>query len=127
MSKLKLYHCKGARSLRPLWMLEELGLSYELHVLPFPPRVLAKLDHPNVVYITDFGVGDTGLGDGSRVPKDSARIEALGAVDELFLTSSVRELVSVVRVDDVAIGRGRPGPVFRRLLDAYRRAALRGG
>jgi glutathione S-transferase len=40
--QLKLYHCKGARSLRPLWMLEELGLPYELHVLPFPPRVLAK-------------------------------------------------------------------------------------
>jgi glutathione S-transferase len=39
---LKLYHCKGARSLRPLWMLEELGLAYELHVLPFPPRALAK-------------------------------------------------------------------------------------
>jgi cob(I)alamin adenosyltransferase len=27
--------------------------------------------------------GETGLGDGSRVPKDDARIEALGAVDEL--------------------------------------------
>lgn len=41
-NKLTLYHCKGARSLRPLWMLEELGLPYELHVLPFPPRVLQK-------------------------------------------------------------------------------------
>ena len=41
-AKLKLYHCKGARSLRPLWMLEELGLDYELHNLPFPPRVLQK-------------------------------------------------------------------------------------
>ena len=39
---LKLYHCKGARSLRPLWMLEELELPYELVVLPFPPRVFAK-------------------------------------------------------------------------------------
>jgi glutathione S-transferase len=39
---LTLYHCKNARSLRPLWMLEELGLDYELHVLPFPPRVLQK-------------------------------------------------------------------------------------
>jgi len=39
---LKLYHCKNARSLRPLWMLEELGLPYELTVLPFPPRVFAK-------------------------------------------------------------------------------------
>ncbi len=27
--------------------------------------------------------GTTGLGDGSRVPKDDARIEAIGAVDEL--------------------------------------------
>jgi cob(I)alamin adenosyltransferase len=27
--------------------------------------------------------GSTGLGDGSRVPKDSARIEAIGTVDEL--------------------------------------------
>ena len=42
MTKLKLYHCKNARSLRPLWMLEELGLDYELTVLPFPPRVLHK-------------------------------------------------------------------------------------
>ncbi len=39
---LRLYHCKDARSLRPLWMLEELELSYELTVLPFPPRVFAK-------------------------------------------------------------------------------------
>ena len=37
-----LYHCLSARSFRPLWTLEELGLPYTLHVLPFPPRVLAR-------------------------------------------------------------------------------------
>ena len=37
-----LYHCKGARSLRPLWTMEEMGLEYELETLPFPPRVLKK-------------------------------------------------------------------------------------
>ena len=37
-----LYHCHGARSFRPLWMLEEMGLPYDLRMLPFPPRVLAK-------------------------------------------------------------------------------------
>lgn len=42
MTKLKLYHCPQSRSIRPLWMLEELGLDYELHVLPFPPRALQK-------------------------------------------------------------------------------------
>jgi glutathione S-transferase len=39
---ITLYHCDGARSFRPLWMMEELGLAYELKMLPFPPRVLAK-------------------------------------------------------------------------------------
>ena len=37
-----LYHCKDARSLRVLWTLEEMGLPYELHALPFPPRVLQR-------------------------------------------------------------------------------------
>ncbi|KIZ39470.1 MULTISPECIES: glutathione S-transferase family protein [Rhodopseudomonas] len=39
---ITLYHCHAARSFRPLWMLEEQGLAYELKMLPFPPRVLAK-------------------------------------------------------------------------------------
>jgi len=39
---MKLYHCVDARSLRPLWALEEMGLPYELEVLPFPPRVFKK-------------------------------------------------------------------------------------
>jgi cob(I)alamin adenosyltransferase len=33
--------------------------------------------------------GETGLGDGSRVPKDSARIQALGDIDELNSTLGV--------------------------------------
>lgn len=41
-SKLRLYHCPGARSFRVLWTLEEMGLPYELTVLPFPPRVHAR-------------------------------------------------------------------------------------
>src|ERR1700755_2906997 len=39
---ITLFHCDAARSFRPLWMLEELGLPYELRMLPFPPRVFAK-------------------------------------------------------------------------------------
>jgi glutathione S-transferase len=35
---MTLYHCMSARSFRPLWMLEELGLAYDLRMLPFPPR-----------------------------------------------------------------------------------------
>ncbi|MEJ7927502.1 glutathione S-transferase family protein [Sphingobium sp. AN641] len=39
---LTLYHCREARSLRPLWALEEMGLPYQPVPLPFPPRALAK-------------------------------------------------------------------------------------
>ena len=35
---IKLYHCKGARSVRPLWTLEEMGIAYELESMKFPPR-----------------------------------------------------------------------------------------
>ncbi len=37
---MKLWHCADARSFRPLWALEALGLTYELEMLPFPPRFL---------------------------------------------------------------------------------------
>lgn len=61
---MKLWHCGGARSLRPLWTLEELGLDYELVVLPFPPRVfdrsfLAVNSLGTVPYFTDGEVGMT--------------------------------------------------------------------
>jgi len=39
---IELYHCMNARSFRPLWTLEEMGLAYDLKMLPFPPRVLAR-------------------------------------------------------------------------------------
>lgn len=42
MKPVVLHHCVSARSFRPLWMLEELELPYELKMLPFPPRALAR-------------------------------------------------------------------------------------
>jgi branched-chain amino acid aminotransferase len=40
--------------------------------------------------------------------------------DEVFITSSVREVVPVVRVDDVTVGQGKPGPITQRVAAAYR-------
>ena len=37
-TKPKLWHCENARSLRPLWALEEMGIDYDVVMLPFPPR-----------------------------------------------------------------------------------------
>ena len=44
----------------------------------------------------------------------------LFGADEAFLTSTTREIVPIVRVDDHIIGTGCPGPVTMRLLDAFR-------
>ena len=51
------------------------------------------------------------------------RDEDLFAADEAFLTSTTRELVPIVRVDDRPIGAGTPGPVTRALLAAFRTKA----
>ncbi|MES1254096.1 MAG: aminotransferase class IV [Acidobacteriota bacterium] len=48
--------------------------------------------------------------------------DLLGA-DEAFLTSTTREIVPIVQVDDRAIGSGVPGPVTRALLEAFRASA----
>jgi branched-chain amino acid aminotransferase len=47
----------------------------------------------------------------------------LDTADEAFLTSTTREIVPVVRVDDRVIGAGRPGPVTRQLLAEFRARA----
>ena len=36
---IKIYNCEGSRGVRPIWTLEEMGVDYEVEMLPFPPRV----------------------------------------------------------------------------------------
>ena len=47
----------------------------------------------------------------------------LDTADEVFITSTTRELSPVTRIDERVIGTGRPGPVTMKLLDGYRRRA----
>jgi branched-chain amino acid aminotransferase len=51
------------------------------------------------------------------------RDEDLFGADESFLTSTTREVVPIVQVDDRKIGAGKPGPVTLALLEGYRRKA----
>jgi branched-chain amino acid aminotransferase len=53
---------------------------------------------------------------------DTGEIER---ADEMFLTSSTREVVPISSVDGKLIGSGRPGPVTQALLSAYREAIER--
>ena len=41
--------------------------------------------------------------------------------DEVIISSSSKELLPVIRIDDTIIGRGKAGPVYHELLDEFRR------
>jgi len=43
----------------------------------------------------------------------------LNAAEEVWLTSSTREILPVTRLDQRAVGNGRPGPVWRRMMSLY--------
>ncbi|BBE32779.1 glutathione S-transferase family protein [Sphingosinicella microcystinivorans] len=66
---MKLWHCAGARSFRPLWCLEELGLDYDLRVMAFPPR----FTEPDYLEINPFGTVPT-FTDGDTLMTESTGI-----------------------------------------------------
>lgn len=66
---IKLYHCPGARSLRPLWALEEMGIPYELESMRFPPRLFRE----GYLAINPLGTVPT-LTDGDLTMTESAGI-----------------------------------------------------
>jgi branched-chain amino acid aminotransferase len=57
--------------------------------------------------------------------RDVSLDEALTA-DEVFLTSTTRGVIPIVRVDDENVGDGTPGPVTRELMELWRQALARG-
>ncbi len=75
---------------------------------------------PGITRAFLFEVGaDLGIPVKEVVLRDPDLLDA----DEAFLTSTTREAVPIVQVDDRRIGSGAPGPVTRALLEGYRRKA----
>ena len=62
---------------------------------------------------------DAGIPMREQIMKDA---DLFGA-DEAFFTSTTREIVPIVKVDDRTIGSGKPGDVTKRLLAEFRRRA----
>ncbi len=60
---------------------------------------------------------------GIPVREQVLRDPDLFGADECFLSSTTRELVPIVRVDDAVIGAGVPGPVTKALLQTFRKKA----
>jgi branched-chain amino acid aminotransferase len=52
--------------------------------------------------------------------EEPLRLDDLLGADEAFLTSTTREVVPVTRVDETPVANGRPGPLTRRVMEAFR-------
>lgn len=72
---ITLHHCVSARSFRPLWALEEIGVPYELEMLPFPPRALAR----SYLDINPLGTVPALFDEGIRMTESAAICQYLAA------------------------------------------------
>ena len=63
---------------------------------------------------------EIGADAGIRVREAVLRDDDLFGADEAFLTSTTREVVPIVQVDERTIGAGVPGPITRALLEGFR-------
>lgn len=86
-----LYHSVSARSFRPLWAMEELGMEYVLHMVPFPPRVLQReyLEINPLGTVPALRVGDTLMTESAAMCQYLAEVHGGGST--LALTSSEPE------------------------------------
>jgi branched-chain amino acid aminotransferase len=73
--------------------------------------------------ITREFIFEIGQAIGIQVREAVLRDDDFYGADEAFLTSTTREAVPIVVVDDRTIGSGKPGPVTLKLLGAFRAAA----
>ena len=58
------------------------------------------------------------------IPFEARRIaqEEVASADEVLLSSASKEVLAITSIDGKPVGDGKPGPVYRRLYEAYRAA-----
>ncbi len=49
----------------------------------------------------------------------SVPVDLLRSADEVWLTSSTKEVLPIVRIDSVDVGNGKPGPMHKQMADLY--------
>ena len=81
------------------------------------------LDAGLLAGITRGFVFELGATLGIPVEEAVLRDDDLFGADEAFFTSTTKELMPIVQVDDRSIGTGRPGDITHRLLAEFRRRA----
>jgi branched-chain amino acid aminotransferase len=85
--------------------------------------ITPPLDAGLLAGITREFVFEIGAAAGIPVIERPLRDDDLFGADEAFLTSTTREVVPIVRVDERTVGSGKPGAITKALLAGYRERA----
>jgi D-alanine transaminase len=69
--------------------------------------------------VTRLAIFDIIRREGYRLDERPFTVAEAKAAREAFLTSTTADLLPIVRIDDSAVGEGRPGPLSQKLRAAY--------
>jgi len=83
-------------------------------ILLAPPK-----NHLMLPGITYDVVLELAQADGIKLEVRPVAESELRGADEAWLTSSTKEVLAIVRLDGKALGKGMPGPLFRRMYALY--------
>jgi len=85
-------------------------------ILLAPPK-----NHLMLPGITYDVVLELAQADGIKIEVRPVAESELRGADEAWLTSSTKEVLAIVRLDGRAVGKGVPGPLFRRMYALYQK------
>lgn len=82
--------------------------------------LLTPPDSPRILPGTTRRVVEE-IADNLGIPRSARRMDeaTLRAADEIWLGAATREVQPVTRLDGKRVGTGRPGPLWRRVYDAF--------
>ena len=102
---ITLYHCVSARSFRPLWLLEELGIPYVLHMLPFPPRALERsfLGENPLGTVPLLVNGDTRMTESTAICQYLAALHSPGVLDVQPTESAYGNYLNWLHMSDATL------------------------
>ena len=83
-------------------------------VIVSPPK--SSLILPGITYDV---IAELARANGMPLEFRDIKEAELRAADEIWVTSSSKEVLAIVRLDGAPVGDGRPGPLFRRLYRLY--------
>jgi D-alanine transaminase len=109
--------CNEVILLRDGWLTE--GGSSNVFVVKDGRVITPPLSRLILAGITRRLVLDTLQAAGIRCEERAVSAAELGTADEIWITSSTREIYPVTRLDGRPVGDGRPGPVWARAFELY--------